>query len=82
MRRDAAAGGLRGAAWGLNDVARPANEGAAEIYRLLGRDDLAQVLSGESPLAPAAGPDSTEARASRLEAGLEAARSVIEPGGA
>ncbi len=66
---------------GLNDVARPANEGAAEIYRLLERDDLAQVLSGESPLAPAGGTEGAEARASRLEAGLEAARSLIDPSG-
>lgn len=66
---------------GLGDVARPANEGAAEIYRLLERDDLVQVLSGELPLAPAAGPESAEARTSRLEAGLEAARSLIDQSG-
>jgi tetratricopeptide (TPR) repeat protein len=58
----------------LDDVARPANEGAAEIYRLLERDDLARVLSGESPLA-----SDGEARTDRLEAGLEAARSVVNP---
>ena len=62
---------------GLDDVARPANEGAAEIYRLLERDDLAQVLSGGSAL-PA---DGAEARTDRLEAGLEAARSVVNPSG-
>jgi hypothetical protein len=61
----------------LDDVARPANEGAAEIYRLLGRDDLAQILSGGSTL-PA---DGRETRAERLEAGLEAARSVVNPAG-
>ena len=34
---------------GLDDVGQsPRNEGAAEIYRLLDRDDLAQVLSGGS----------------------------------
>ena len=60
---------------GLDDVARPANEGAAEIYRLLDRDDLAQVLSGGSPLSS----DGAEARTDRLEAGLEAARSVVNP---
>jgi tetratricopeptide (TPR) repeat protein len=60
---------------GLDDVARPANEGAAEIYRLLERDDLAQVLTGGSPL-PAPG---AEARTDRLEAGLQAARSVVNP---
>ena len=59
---------------GLDDVARPANEGAAEIYRLLERDDLAQILSGSSPAA-----DGTEAQTDRLEAGLEAARSVVNP---
>jgi tetratricopeptide (TPR) repeat protein len=62
---------------GLDDVATPATAGAAEIYRLLERDDLAQVLSGEPPAsAPGA-----EARADRLEAGLEAARSVVDPNG-
>jgi tetratricopeptide (TPR) repeat protein len=60
---------------GLDDVARPANEGAAEIYRLLERDDLVQVLSGGSPLSS----DGAEARTDRLEAGLEAARSVVNP---
>jgi len=60
---------------GLDDVARPANEGAAEIYRLLDRDDLAQVLTGGSPLPQDAG----QARTDRLEAGLEAARSLIDP---
>jgi tetratricopeptide (TPR) repeat protein len=60
---------------GLDDVARPATEGAAEIYRLLERDDLVQVLSGTSPL-PAPG---AEGQADRLEAGLEAARSVVNP---
>jgi hypothetical protein len=60
---------------GLDDVARPANEGAAEIYRLLERDDLARVLSGGSPLAS----DGALARTDQLEAGLEAARSVVNP---
>jgi tetratricopeptide (TPR) repeat protein len=63
---------------GLEDVATPANAGAAEIYRLLERDDLAQVLSGTSQAA-APGAD---ARTDRLEAGLEAARSVVDPNGA
>ena len=60
---------------GLEDVARPANDGAAEIYRLLERDDLVQVLSGGSAI-PAEG---AAARTTRLEAGLEAARSVVNP---
>jgi hypothetical protein len=60
---------------GLDDVARPANEGAAEIYRLLERADLAEVLSGGSPLSS----DGAEARTDRLEAGLEAARSLVNP---
>jgi tetratricopeptide (TPR) repeat protein len=59
---------------GLDDVARPANEGAAEIYRLLERDDMVQVLTGGSSI-PAEG---TEVRTERLEAGLEAARSVVD----
>jgi tetratricopeptide (TPR) repeat protein len=63
---------------GLEDVATPANAGAAEIYRLLERDDLAQVLTGSSQ---ATGPGA-EARTDRLEAGLEAARSVVDPNGA
>jgi hypothetical protein len=42
---------------------------------LLDRDDLAQVLSGGSPLSS----DGAEARTDRLEAGLEAARSVVNP---
>ena len=63
---------------GLDDVATPANAGAAEIYRLLERDDLAQVLSGTaSSSAPG-----TDARTDRLEAGLEAARSVVDPNAA
>ena len=62
---------------GLEDVSRPANEGAAEIYRLLDRDDLALVIAGASPL-PA---DAVEARTEQLEAGLEAARSVVNPTG-
>ena len=57
---------------------RPANAGAAEIYRLLERDDLAQVLSGIARSAA----DGTEARTDRLEAGLEAARSVVNPSAA
>ena len=60
---------------GLDDVARPAHDGAAEIYRLLERDDLAQILAGGSPL-PA---DVNDTRTDRLEAGLEAARSVVNP---
>ena len=60
---------------GLDDVAKPANDGAVEIYRLLERDDLVQVLSGGTAL-PAEG---AEARTTRLEAGLEAARSVVNP---
>ena len=63
---------------GLDDVARPAQEGAAEIYRLLEREDLVQVLSGGSPVPG----ESIEARAERLEAGLEAARSVVDRTGA
>ena len=59
---------------GLDDVARPANEGAAEIYRLLERDDLAQMR-----LADPASRRGAEARTDRLEAGLEAARSVVDP---
>jgi tetratricopeptide (TPR) repeat protein len=62
---------------GLEDVARPANDGAAEIYRLLERDDLARLLSGGSPL-PA---EAAEVRTDRLQAGLEAARSVVNPSG-
>ena len=63
---------------GLDDVATPANAGAAEIYRLLERDDLAQVLlrHRSRPREP------REARCAstmRLEAGLEAARSVVNP---
>jgi tetratricopeptide (TPR) repeat protein len=61
----------------LDDVATPANAGAAEIYRLLERDDLAEVLTGTATL-PATGADP---RTDRLEAGLEAARSVVDPNG-
>jgi tetratricopeptide (TPR) repeat protein len=66
---------------GLEDVARPANEGAAEIYRLLERDDLAQVLApaARAGTESAAGP--TDVSTTRLEAGLEAARSVVNPKG-
>ena len=60
---------------GLDDVARPASEGAAEIYRLLERDDLVRVLMGETAVAS----EGAEARTERLEAGLEAARSVVNP---
>ncbi|MGA7989050.1 MAG: hypothetical protein WCB51_11705 [Candidatus Dormiibacterota bacterium] len=67
---------------GLEDVARPANEGAAEIYRLLERDDLAEVVApGTAPPSKTA-PDRTTASTTRLEAGLEAARSVVNPTGA
>jgi tetratricopeptide (TPR) repeat protein len=59
---------------GLDDVGKPAQDGAAEIYRLLEREDLVQVLSGGSPV-PA---DTSDARAERLEAGLEAARSLVD----
>ena len=62
---------------GLEDVATPANDGAAEIYRLLERDDLADILSRGSS-SPAAG---AEAHTDQLTAGLEAARSVVNPGG-
>ncbi len=63
---------------GLEDVATPANAGAAEIYRLLERDDLAQVLTGSSQSTSPGG----DMRTDRLEAGLEAARSVVDPSGA
>ena len=63
---------------GLDDVATPANAGAAEIYRLLERDDLAQVLSGTA--------SSRQRRAPKpapigSKPGLEAARSVVDPNG-
>ena len=67
---------------GLEDVARPANEGAAEIYRLLERDDLADVVSPETAPASKTTPDRSKASTTRLEAGLEAARSVVKPTGA
>jgi tetratricopeptide (TPR) repeat protein len=67
---------------GLDDVARPANEGAAEIYRLLDRDDLAAVVAPGSPLRPEATPERTDPGTTRLEAGLEAARAVVNPTGA
>jgi tetratricopeptide (TPR) repeat protein len=66
---------------GLEDVARPANEGAAEIYRLLGRDDLAAVVSPASAQRPGFTPQPADAGTSRLEAGLEAARAVVKPTG-
>jgi tetratricopeptide (TPR) repeat protein len=67
---------------GLEDVATPANEGAAEIYRLLDRDDLAAVVSpGTSPRSDVA-QDRAGAGTTRLEAGLEAARAVVNPTGA
>ena len=50
---------------GLEDVARPANEGAAEIYRLLERDDLAQVVVAGSPLAAEGTGPPTRARPAR-----------------
>jgi tetratricopeptide (TPR) repeat protein len=67
---------------GVDDVARPANEGAAEIYRLLDRDDLAAVVSPGSPLRSEGAPGRTDPGTSRLEAGLEAARAVVNPTGA
>jgi tetratricopeptide (TPR) repeat protein len=66
---------------GLEDVARPANEGAAEIYRLLERDDLAAVVSPGSVPASATAPDRTTAKTTRLEEALEAARSLVKPSG-
>jgi hypothetical protein len=67
---------------GVDDVARPANEGAAEIYRLLDRDDLAAVVSPGSPLSSEGTTDGTDPGTTRLEAGLEAARAVVNPTGA
>jgi len=64
---------------GVEDVARPANEGAAEIYRLLGRDDLAAVASPASAQRAGVTADRADAGTSRLEAGLEAARAVVNP---
>jgi hypothetical protein len=66
---------------GVEDVARPANEGAAEIYRLLGRDDLAAVASPASAQRAGVTADRADAGTSRLEAGLEAARAVVNPTG-
>jgi hypothetical protein len=63
-------------------VSTPATEGAAEIYRLLERDDLAQVLASGSTLATeTASGAAAEASTTRLEAGLEAARSLVNPTG-
>jgi hypothetical protein len=62
---------------GLDDVGKPAQDGAAEIYRLLEREDLVQVLSGGSPIPT----EASDARTERLEAGLEAARSVVDQPG-
>jgi tetratricopeptide (TPR) repeat protein len=66
---------------GLEEVARPANEGAAEIYRLLGRDDMAAVVSPASGQRPGVTPEPADAGTNRLEAGLEAARAVVNPTG-
>jgi tetratricopeptide (TPR) repeat protein len=66
---------------GVEDVARPANEGAAEIYRLLGRDDLAAVAAPASAQRAGVTADPADAGTSRLEAGLEAARAVVNPTG-
>jgi tetratricopeptide (TPR) repeat protein len=66
---------------GLDDVSRPANEGAAEIYRLLDRDDLAAVVSPGSPLRSEATPGRDGAGTTRLEAGLEGARALVNPTG-
>ena len=74
--------GAEAARAGLEDVARPANDGAAEIYRLLERDDLAQVVAPASHARPEGAAEPTDAGTSRLEAGLEAARSVVNPTGA
>jgi tetratricopeptide (TPR) repeat protein len=67
---------------GLEDVARPANDGAAEIYRLLDRDDLAQVLSPSASRRSESALEHSDEGTSRLEAGLEAARSLVNPKGA
>ncbi len=64
---------------GLEDVASPANAGAAEIYRLLERDDLAQVVAPAAQVRAESSPEPADASTSRLEAGLEAARSVVNP---
>jgi tetratricopeptide (TPR) repeat protein len=67
---------------GLEDVAGPANDGAAEIYRLLDRDDLAAVVSPDTSKRSEVAGDRAGARTTRLEAGLEAARAVVNPSGA
>jgi hypothetical protein len=74
--------GVEAGRGGVDDVARPANEGAAEIYRLLDRDDLAAVVSPGSPLRSEGTTDGTDPGTTRLEAGLEAARAVVNPTGA
>jgi tetratricopeptide (TPR) repeat protein len=68
---------------GLDDVARPANAGAAEIYRLLDRDDLAAVVSpGSAPHSEGTPGRDGAGATTRLEAGLEAARALVNPTGA
>ncbi len=74
--------GAEAARAGLEDVAGPANAGAAEIYRLLERDDLAQVVAPASQVRAESGSVQADVSTTRLEAGLEAARSVVNPSGA
>jgi hypothetical protein len=74
--------GAEAARAGLEDVARPANDGAAEIYRLLERDDLAQVVAPAAHVSPDSATGPADAGTTRLEAGLRAARSVVNPTGA
>jgi tetratricopeptide (TPR) repeat protein len=74
--------GAEAARAGLEDVARPANAGAAEIYRLLERDDLAQVVAPAAQVRAESTPEPADASTSRLKAGLEAARSVVNPSNA
>jgi tetratricopeptide (TPR) repeat protein len=66
---------------GVDDVAGPANEGAAEIYRMLNRDDVAEVLAPSSSRRTETTTGGQDAGTSRLEAGLEAARSLVNPTG-
>jgi tetratricopeptide (TPR) repeat protein len=66
---------------GVDDVAGPANEGAAEIYRMLNRDDVAEVLAPSSSRRTETATGGQDAGTSRLEAGLEAARSLVNPTG-
>jgi tetratricopeptide (TPR) repeat protein len=67
---------------GVDDVAGPANQGAAEIYRMLNRDDVAEVLAPSSSRRTETATGGQDAGTSRLEAGLEAARSLVNPTGA